>query len=247
MDPIRVIIVDDEGLARDILKEHCRAHPEASIVAECSNGFDAVKAISDLKPDVVFLDVQMPKLNGFEVLELVDATFEVVFVTAHDEHALKAFDANAVDYLLKPFSAERFERAWQKATTAAARSDLPKLKKVASSLARGSGHSDRILIRDGANVTVVPVSSVDYVEATDDYVAIAAGGKKHLKQQTLASLESQLDPHRFVRVHRSFIVNIDRLAKIERYAKDSRILILRDGTRIPLSRSGHDRVKSLLA
>lgn len=246
MEPIRVVIVDDEELARRILAEHVRELPDAAIIAECANGFDAVKTINELRPDLVFLDIQMPKLSGFEVLDLLDGAPAVIFVTAHDEFAVRAFEADAVDYLLKPFSGERFQKAWTRAMTRRSDTTIRHTRDVASKIARSAGPLERILVRDGGNVTIIPVGAVDFVEAQDDYVAIHAGGRKHLKQQPLSELETLLDPRRFVRVHRSYIVNIDRFARIELYAKDSRILILRDGTRVPMSRSGHDRVRTLL-
>src|SRR3954466_12415073 len=184
---VRAIIVDDEELARHVLRELISAHPEIELVAECSNGFEAVKAITELKPDLLFLDIQMPKLDGFEVLELTGTNFALVFATAYDEYALKAFEVHAVDYLLKPFGAERFETALQHA-----RQRLGMGTSVAelAQASRAPGHfADRIVVRDGTRVHIIPVAKLDYIEAQDDYVALASEGKKHLKQQTIASLE----------------------------------------------------------
>ena len=237
---MRAVIVDDEELARGFLREMLAAHPEIEIVAECANGFEAVKAIAETAPDLVFLDVQMPKLDGFEVLELIEGTPAVIFVTAYDQYAMRAFDAHAVDYLLKPFSAERFERALERAKARLGeRRPAPNLAREA----RAPGdRPQRLAVRDGTRVHVIPLEKLDYAEAQDDYVALHSGGKSYLKQQTIGSLEALLDPARFVRIHRSSIVNLERVARIEPYAKDSRIAILTDGTRLPVSRSGYARL-----
>jgi two-component system LytT family response regulator len=244
--PLRAVIVDDEALARSVIREHLAAHRDVEVAAECSNGFDAVKALTELKPDLVFLDIQMPKLDGFEVLQLVDESPAVVFVTAYDEFALKAFEVHAVDYLLKPFSRERFDEALDVARKRIEhREPLPVRDIVAA--ARPTTHPlERILVREGTKVHVIPSDAIDYVEAQDDYVAIHAGGKSHLKQQRLNELADALEQRRFVRIHRSYILNIDRLARIELYAKDSRVAILKDGTKLPVSRAGYDKLKHLL-
>jgi two-component system, LytTR family, response regulator len=241
---IRAIIVDDEELARQVLRELICAHPEIEIIAECKNGFEAVKAIGELKPDLLFLDIQMPKLDGFEVLELTGSDMAIVFATAYDEYALKAFEVHAVDYLLKPFGAERFETALQQA-----RQKLGRTTPVAelAQAARAPGEFlDRIVVRDGTRVHIIPVSKLDYAEAQDDYIVLAGEGRKHLKQQTIASLEASLDPARFLRIHRSYLVNIERVAKIEPYGKDSRVAVLKDGTQLPVSRSGYARLCEVL-
>lgn len=237
---LRAVIVDDEELARGFLREMLRAHPEIEIAAECANGFEAVKAIAETAPDLLFLDVQMPKLDGFEVLELIDPGPAVIFVTAYDQYAMRAFDAHAADYLLKPFSAERFERALERAKSRLGERRFP------AGLA-GSGRApgerpQRLVVKDGARVHVIPLDKLDYIEAQDDYAALHSAGKSYLKQQPIASLEALLDPARFVRIHRSAIVNLERVARIEPYAKESRIAILADGTRLPVSRSGYARL-----
>ncbi len=238
---LRAIIVDDEELARGVLREMAAAHPEIEIVAECANGFEAVKAIVELKPDLVFLDVQMPKLDGFEVLELTGANMAIMFVTAYDQYALRAFEVHAVDYLLKPFTAERFETALAHARQhVAPKSPAP--ADLAAAAREPGRYLDRIVVRDGTRVTIIPLARFDYAEAQDDYVAIFSQGHRHLKQQTIASLEAALDPARFVRIHRSYIVNLERVAKVEPYAKDSRIAVLTDGTRLPVSRAGYTRL-----
>jgi two-component system LytT family response regulator len=242
---VRAIIVDDEPLARGVIREHLEAHPDILIVAECANGFEAVKSITELEPDILFLDIQMPKLTGFEVLDLLETRPAVVFVTAYDSFALKAFDVHAVDYLLKPFSRDRFEEALARAV-AGAGMQTGAIAGLLRDSRTGSRPIERILIRDGQKVHVVPVDSVTHIEAQDDYVAVHAGGKTYLKQESLVDLEAALDPARFIRIHRSSLLNIDSLVRLEPYAKESHVAILRDGSRLPVSRSGYDRLKGLL-
>ena len=227
--------MDDEELARGYLRELLAAHPEIEIAAECRNGFEAVKSINEIAPDLVFLDVQMPKLDGFEVLELLDAKPAVIFVTAYDQYAMRAFDAQAADYLLKPFTAERFERALDRAKSGGAKPVPPPPRAVT-----------RLVVRDGPKVHVIPLDKLDYAEAQDDYVALHSEGKSYLKQQPIGELESMLDPNRFVRIHRSAIVNIERIARIEPFGKDSRVAILTGGARLPVSRAGYARLMAAM-
>ena len=242
---IGALIVDDEELARQVLRELLQTHPEMQILAECANGFEAVKAVAEHKPDLVFLDVQMPKLSGFDVLELIDRDIAVIFVTAYDQYAMKAFEVHAVDYLLKPIGRERFEGALERAKKRIG--DKTTLARDLAAAARPpQQYLERLVVRDGTRVTLIPAAKLDYVEAQDDYVALATQGSKHLKQQTIASVEAGLDPARFVRIHRSYIVNFERVVRIEPYGKDSRLAILADGTRLPVSRTGYARLKSLL-
>ena len=243
---IRAVIVDDEELARGLVREYLATHHEVEIVAECTNGFEAVKAITELAVDLLFLDIQMPKLNGFEVLELVDAHPAVIFVTAYDEYALKAFEVHAVDYLLKPFSRDRFAEALLRAKERINKKESPDLTKLVVDAQPRKKPLDRILIREGSRVHVIPVEKLDYIEAQDDYFSVKFDGKKLLKQGTLSMLEEELDPKQFIRIHRSYILNIDRLSKIEPYAKDSRVAILIDGTRLQMSRAGYAKLKYLL-
>jgi two-component system, LytTR family, response regulator len=242
---ISTLIIDDEDLARFVLRELVQTHPELTIAAECANGFEAVKAVAEHKPDLIFLDVQMPKLSGFDVLELIGTETAVIFVTAYDQYAMRAFEVHAVDYLLKPIGRDRFEAALERAKSRLGEK-LPAPPELAAAARPPKQFLDRIVVRDGTRVTLIPVGKLDYAEAQDDYVALATEGKKHLKQQTIASLEACLDPDRFVRVHRSYIVNFERVVRIEPYAKDSRIAILADNTRLPVSKSGYARLKSLL-
>jgi two-component system LytT family response regulator len=246
---IRAVIVDDEDLARGIVREYLNSAADVEVVAECSNGFEAVKTIGEIKPDLIFLDVQMPKLDGFEVLELIDKGPAVVFTTAYDSYAMKAFDAHAVDYLLKPFSTQRFETALDRVRQrlrAHAAPVTPPATELAAAARPPHQHAERVVVKDGAKVTIIPVDKLDYVEAQDDYVALHSQKKNYLKQQTISSLETVLDPNQFVRIHRSCIVNIERIAKIEPYTKDSRVAILHDGTRLPVSRAGYARLSALL-
>lgn len=242
---IRAVIVDDEELSRVLIRDYLTTHPDIEIVAECSNGFEAVRVVNDLEPDLLFLDIQMPKLDGFEVLELIGNEVEILFITAFDEYALRAFEVHALDYLQKPFSAERFGEALDRA-----RAKLSRPTEVASvdSLVRrdAGGMLDRVLIRNGPKVHVFGVDRIDYVQAQDDYIAFIVDGKEYLKHQTLGSIEQQLDPNRFVRIHRSSLLNIDRLARIELYSKDSYEAILNDGTRLPISRSGYAKLQELI-
>jgi two-component system LytT family response regulator len=241
---MRVLIVDDEELARAVLREFLASHADIEIVAEAANGFDAVKAIAELEPELVFLDIQMPKLNGFEVVELAGAKTQYIFVTAFDQYAIKAFEIHAIDYLLKPFSQQRLDQA-----LAHARGKAAPYKEVSALLGQELGRQAplaRILIRDGAKVHVIAADSIEVIEAQDDYVQISSGGRNYLKNQRLSELESQLDPGMFLRIHRSYIVNIGAISRIEQYAKDSHNAVLKDGRQIPISRSGYQKVRSLM-
>ncbi len=243
---LRVIIVDDEEPARRLLSELLGEVPGIQVVAECCNGFEAVKAVSDHEPDILLLDIQMPKLDGFEVVELLDPGLPVIFVTAYDEHALHAFEVHAVDYLLKPFSAERLTLALERARTRKGRTPEIPYEEIAAAARPHAPHLQRIMVREGAQVHIILIDDVDFIEARDDAVAIHVGPREHIKPQRLAALADRLDPDRFIRVHRSFVVNIDRISRIELYAKDSRIAILADGVQVPVSRSGYARLRELL-
>jgi len=243
---LRVAIVDDEDLARAVVREYLAELPDVEIVAECANGFEAVKAVAELRPDLLLLDVQMPKLNGFEVLDLVGRDVAVIFVTAFDRYALRAFEVHAVDYLLKPFSAERLAAAIARARERAGRGDKIPVQALAETARTGQGFTGRILVRDGPRVHVIAVASIDYVQAQDDYVCFRCAGKDYLKEQTLADVEASLDPARFVRIHRSYLLNLDRLARVELDARENRIAILTDGGRLPVSRAGYARLSAIL-
>jgi two-component system LytT family response regulator len=243
---LRVVVVDDEEPARLAVVAALAAVPGVEVVAECRNGFEAVKAVSDATPDAVLLDVEMPKLDGFDVLELIGRDVPVIFVTAHDAFAIRAFEVHAVDYLLKPVSPDRLalalERVRERGPQPAASA-----RELRTSARPPGAKLERVVIRDGAQVHVVPLDRIDYVEAQDDYIGFRTGGKLLLKEQTMAEVEGELDPQRFVRIHRSYVLNVERLARVELYAKDSRVAILADGTRLPVSRSGYQRLQQLLA
>ena len=250
---LRVLVVDDEEPARLLVREHLEGIAGVTVVGEVANGFEAVRAVTEHRPDVLFLDIRMPKLDGFEVVELLGGTGvpmpAIVFVTAYEEHALQAFRVHAVDYLLKPVERQPLVEALARVRALRAAPGLaapaPDLA-AATTTARGGEPLDRVVIRDGAAIHVLPVESIDFVEAKDDYVAFHVGKVAHRKQQTLGDVERLLDPRRFVRVHRSFLVQLERVARIELYAKDSRIAHLRDGRKLPISRAGYERLRELL-
>lgn len=243
---IRAVAVDDEELSRALIREYLGAHADVDLVAECANGFEAVQAVADLEPDLLFLDVQMPKLDGFEVLELIGSDVCVIFVTAYDTYALRAFEVHAVDYLLKPFSAERFAEALDEARGKLSRAERVPVSQVVAAARPAGARLERILIRSGSKVEVIPVGSIDYIRARDDYVGIVVRGRERLKQQTLAHLEGQLDPGRFVRIHRSTLLNIDRLAGLDLASRNNHVAVLKDGTQLAVSRSGYARLSELL-
>lgn len=246
---MRLLIVDDEPLARRLLAEQIAELTDVEVVGEAADGFAAVRLAEELSPDLMLLDVQMPKLSGLEVLELLGSRApEVVFVTAHDEFALRAFEVHAVDYLLKPVEPARLATAIARARE---RVSAPATGARAQDIARTArppgAYLERVLIREGPRVHVLAAAQIDFVEAQDDYLCFASGAKRLRKQQTLAEIAGQLDPSRFVRIHRSFVLNVERLARIEPYAKDSWLAILQDGARLPISRSGYARLRELLA
>lgn len=243
---LRVALVDDEALARAVLREYLAPMADVEIIAECANGFEAVKVVSEAHPDLLFLDVQMPKLDGFEVLELVGRDVAVVFVTAYDQYALRAFEVHAVDYLLKPFSPERLAEALARARERLRRGERLPAHELAAAARPQSSHAGRILVRDGSRVHVLPLEKIDYVQAQDDYVCFRCEGKDYLKDQTLAQLEASLDPARFVRIHRSYLLNLDRLARVELDERETRFAILSDGRRLPVSRAGFTRLSARL-
>ena len=243
---IRALIVDDEALARQLVREYLQPHTDITIVGDCGNGFDAVQALtgeSHAGPiDLVFLDIQMPQLSGLDVLELTGRDHGVIFTTAFDQYALKAFDLHAVDYLLKPFTQTRFDQALEQARKALQHSSGG----LRSLLADAQARPERLLIRERNQVQVVPIATIDCIEAQDDYVCIHVGAKSYLKTQSLSDLHAQLDPLRFVRVHRSWVINIDRLQQLEHSGKDNLMAVLSTNRQVPISRSGYERVKPLI-
>ncbi len=244
---IKCLIIDDEPLARSIVLEYLQQYPAIEVVQECNNGYEGIKAIMQHQPDLIFLDIQMPKINGFEMLELIEQPPGVIFTTAFDEYALKAFEANAVDYLLKPFSRERFSAAvnkWlekQKAGATEAKAAI--LTEVP---AKQPEEQQRIVVKAGNDIRIIPVQDVLYLEAYDDYVKVYTKDGMFLKKKTMGYYEQTLDPAQFVRVHRSYIVPLAQLTRIEPFEKDSHLALLRNGVRVPLSKSGYTRLRSVL-
>jgi two-component system LytT family response regulator len=244
--PLRIAVVDDEPLARAVLCEFLAAEPNVDVVAQCANGFEAVKAVSELSPDLLLLDVQMPKLDGFEVLDLVGRDVAVVFTTAFDQYALRAFDVHAVDYLLKAISAERLSEALVRVRERLSRGERSASPGAMAAAKPREGHAHRVLVRDGPRVHVIPVDKIDYVQAQDDYVCFRSDGKDYLKEQTLAETETSLDPKVFVRIHRSYVLNLSRLVRVDQDERENRVAVLTDGRRLPVSRAGYTRLNSLL-
>lgn len=237
---LRALIADDEPLARALLREYLAAHADIDVIAEAANGLDAARCIQEAAPDLVFLDVQMPKLTGLEVLQTTGLRHGVIFTTAHDRHALEAFDLHAVDYLLKPFSQQRFDAALDRARR------LHGAAEPAIDRLLGTEPLKRVLVRDGAQLHVLPLDEVEYIQAQADNVAFHHQGRDHLKTQRISELEAQLDPRQFVRVHRSFVVNIACIQSVERTDSEAHALRLRSGKRIPVSRSGYERLRGVL-
>jgi two-component system LytT family response regulator len=243
---IRTLIIEDEELARKLLRTYLSDYPELEILGECENGFEGVKSINELKPDLIFLDIQMPKITGFEMLELIDHHPGIIFTTAYDQYALKAFEYNTADYLLKPFSKDRLQGA---------------IEKVKEKLAKQTDHEDivekinnypreefldRIVVKDRHKIHIIPADQIRYIESLDDYVLIYTHDGRFMKQKTMHYFESALDPHNFSRIHRSYIVRVDQIAQLQQYEKESYIAILHDKTKLKVSKSGYKNLKEML-
>jgi two-component system, LytTR family, response regulator len=243
---MKVIIIDDEPLARSIVKEYLQSYPDVDVIAECNDGFEGMKAIQQYEPGLIFLDIQMPKINGFEMLELIDNPPAVIFTTAFDEFALKAFELNATDYLLKPFSKERFDKAFQKflqhSTAPAPQPQLPVLETAAQSPAQ----QNRIVVKDGSKIKIIPVNQIHYLEAKDDYVKIVTADGSFLKKRTMNFFEQSLSLYHFVRIHRSYIVNTQLITRIDPYEKDGHLVLLTTGAKLPASKAGYVKLKDVL-
>lgn len=244
---MKTIIVDDEPLARQIVKEYLETYPDMVVAEECDNGFEGLKAIQQQQPDLVFLDIQMPKINGFEMLELIDNPPAVIFTTAYDEYAIKAFESHAIDYLLKPFSRERFDKAmlkWkEQRTNHAARTNTQSLLETAS---QSPAQSQRIVVRTAGKIKIIPVEEIHYLEAADDYVKIHTREGAYLKNKTMNHFEQVLDAGQFVRTHRSFILSVQQITRIDPFEKDSHLAILKSGARVPVSKTGYAKLKLVL-
>lgn len=243
----KVIIIDDEPLARSVVREYLEKHPELEVIQECGDGFEGVKAIQQFQPDLIFLDIQMPKITGFEMLELIEEPPAVIFTTAYDEYAIKAFESHAVDYLLKPFNQDRFDKALSK--WAEQNTDKDSLKSTRDLVEEASfspSQSQRIVVKNGSKIKIIPVHDVLYLEAADDYVKIHTPEGYFLKNKTMNHFERSLDTEQFVRSHRSYIVNVQQITRIDPYEKDNHVAILRSGAKVPVSRNGYGKLKEVL-
>lgn len=241
------ILIDDEPLARIVVREYLQQHPDISVVAECNDGFEGVKAINQHKPSLVFLDIQMPKITGFEMLELIEEPPAVIFTTAFDEYAIKAFETHAVDYLLKPFSQERFDKAVDKFKEQTAGQAQ---KKATETLLQEApalpSQAERIVVKNGGKIKIIPVPSIQFIEAADDYVKIITAEGSFLKNKTMAFYEKSLPTALFVRTHRSYLVNVQEITRIDPYEKESHLAILKSGARLPVSKGGYQKLKTVL-
>lgn len=245
-DKLRTIIVEDEELARDLMKTFLKEIDSIELIAECENGFEGVKMINEMKPDLVFLDIQMPKITGFEMLELLDHKPQIIFATAYDQYALKAFDYNAADYLLKPYSRERLKEAVQKVVDRVEKDG--KESDVAQKVSEfpREEYLDRVVVKDRHKIHIAPVDAVRYIESMDDYVMIYTTEGRWMKQKTMKYFESALNPKDFIRIHRSYIVKVNEIAEIQQYEKESYIVILHDKTKLKVSKTGYKNLKGVL-
>ncbi|SRR5260221_486100 len=249
---VKAILIDDEPLARMIVREYLQAWPEIIIAQECSDGFEGIKAIQQHHPDLIFLDIQMPKINGFEMLELVEQPPAVIFTTAFDEYAIRAFENHAVDYLLKPFSKDRFDKALRKwidqrpAAGPDSRAAAGSTEALLETASQSPTQQQRIVVKTGGKIKIIPLEDIHYLEAADDYVKIHTHNGAFLKNRTMSYFEHALDPTQFVRTHRSYILNIQQVTRIDPYEKDSHLCILQSGAQVPVSKAGYVKLKSVL-
>jgi two-component system LytT family response regulator len=244
---MKAVLIDDEPLARMLVKEYLQNFPQITVAEECNDGFEGLKAISQHKPDLVFLDVQMPKVTGFEMLELLDEPPAVIFTTAFDEYAIKAFDAHAVDYLLKPFSPERFNQAVEKFLQKNATPESQKTTKdLLETVSKSEEKLDRIVVKTGTKIRIIPEPEILFLEAEGDYINIHTPEGRFLKTKTMQYFEDALDPKKFVRIHRSYIIQLNQITKIEPYEKDTHTVVLKNGARLPVSRNGYAKLKQVL-
>ena len=239
---MKAIIIDDEPLARMMVKEYLQFYPHIEVVQECSDGFEGMKAIQQHQPDLIFLDIQMPKINGFELLELIDNPPQVIFTTAFEEYAIKAFDAHAADYLLKPFSKERFDKAMQKLS----QQRINAVPEVVETALQSTIQSNRIVVKDNGKIKIIPVTQVQYLEAADDYVKSITAEGHFLKKKTMQYFEDSLPPQEFIRIHRSYIINAQLITRIDLHEKDSHLALLTTGQRLPVSKAGYAKLKEVL-
>lgn len=241
----KALIIDDEPLACGLVEEYLELFSEIEVVGSCNDGFEGLKRIQELQPDLIFLDVQMPKITGFELLEILDDAPAVIFTTAFDEYALKAFEASAVDYLLKPFAQERFNKAVQKFL------DQPsQQKQVSEKLQQEStlpGQQERMVVKDGSKINIIPLAEVLHLQADGDYVLIHTQRGKFMKKKTLTHYEKALPSQQFVRVHRSHLINASHITRLDPYGKNDHVARLHNQEQIPVSRSGYQKLKELLS
>jgi two-component system LytT family response regulator len=240
---ISTILIDDEPLARSIVREYLEEFPQIEIMQECNDGFEGLKAVMQHRPQLIFLDVQMPKINGFEMLELIEEPPAVIFVTAFDEYAIRAFESHAVDYLLKPFSKERFTKAVEKFI---ANTEAPSSAKMLENAAASPQQRHRVVVKTGGKIKIIPVEDIQFLEAADDYVKIQTKEGGFLKKRTMSHFEGILDEQQFVRTHRSYIVNVQQITRIDPYEKENYLAVLKDGKQIPVSKTGYARLKQVL-
>jgi two-component system LytT family response regulator len=246
---MKAVIIDDEPLARDLTRAYLKQFPQIEVVEECNDGFEGIKAIQQHHPDLIFLDIQMPKINGFEMLELIDKQPAVIFATAFDEFAIKAFENNAIDYLLKPYSQDRFSKAVQKfldKRKTASTVQEENVQKTLDTMAASPAQQSRLVVKTGTKVKIIPLHDIHYLEADDDYVKVITAEGQFLKNRTMQFYEDTLDPQQFVRVHRSYIVQVNQITRIDPYQKESYLAVLRNGKQIPVSKTGHAKLKTIL-
>ncbi len=248
MKKIRVLIIEDETPARELIKYMLKDHPEVEVVGECADGFCGAREIKEQHPDLIFLDIQMPKLTGFELLEVLDEKPEVIFTTAFDQYAIRAFELNAVDYLLKPYSKERFDSALAKAVNRLDKetTEPDNVEKLITTVTEAEGYLTRIVFRKGAGIKIIPLNMITYLASEDDYVMIYYSEGKALKPKTMKYYEDHLPPGLFMRVHRSYMVNIEQITRLEPYSKDNYVAVLKTGEKIPVSRAGYKMLREKL-
>ena len=244
---IKAVLIDDEPLARLIVREYLESYPQVEVMQECNDGFEGLKAIMQHRPDLIFLDIQMPKVTGFEMLELIEQPPAVIFTTAFDEYAMKAFETHAVDYLLKPFSKERFDKAIEKWM---AQNGAQQQKQATESLLKTAidlpGQTERIVVKTAGKIKIIPILELQYLEAADDYVKLHTKEGSFLKNKTMGYFEQTLNAGQFVRTHRSYIINVQEITRIDPYEKENHLAILKSGAQIPVSKSGYLKLKSVL-
>ena len=241
---MKAIIIDDEPLARSLVLEYLQAYKDVEVVQECSDGFEGLKAIQQHEPDLVFLDIQMPKINGFEMLELIENPPHIIFTTAFEEYAIKAFDTHAIDYLLKPFSKERFDKAIQKLLQQ--KVSAQPTEAVLETAAQSPMQSNRVVVKDGGKIKIIPTSTIQYLEGADDYVKIFTDNGTYLKKKTMQYFEQSLQQQQFLRVHRSYIINTQLITRIDPYEKDGHLVLLTTGAKLPVSKAGYTKLKEVL-